>query len=232
MHEIRCTIEQLEPLTSTVSKVTLMPREKLDFLPGQYLQVVMGEGDKRPFSIANAPNDSGQVELHIGAAEQNPYAMEVIERMRSESEITIDAPHGKAYFHEQLDKPIILVAGGTGYSYTRSILQKILSKPLVQPVFLYWGTRSLDDMYEYEELKAFDKQHYQFTFKPVIENPPNGWKDLTGWVHKAVLEDFVSLEPYVVYLAGRFEMAGVAREDFHNKGLHIEQLFGDAYEFI
>ena len=66
----------------------------------------------------------------------------------------------------------------------------------------------------------------------MVEDPPVNWQGKTGWVHKAVLADFVSLEPYQVYLAGRFEMAGAAREDFQQQGLLLENLYGDAYEFI
>ncbi|WP_416306659.1 NAD(P)H-flavin reductase [Neptunicella sp. SCSIO 80796] len=232
MTEIVCKLNKIEPLTPFVKQIVLQPDASLDFKPGQYIRVVMADTDRRPFSIVNAPGDSQQVELHIGASEQNPYAWEVLQHLEQHNQCIIDGPHGKAFLRDSQPKPTILLAGGTGYSYTSSILQALLGNNGKEPIFLYWGTRTLQDMYALEELQDLAKQHRNFAFVPVIENPTADWQGRTGRVHEAVLADFVSLEPYQVYVAGRFEMAGVAREDFHAQGLLLENLYGDAFEFI
>lgn len=231
--EIQCSVQNIEPVTDIVSRVVLKPQVPMTYKAGQYLRVVMGKEDKRPFSIASAPCcDEGLLELHIGAGPDNSYASQVLTKMKEQGKVIVDGGHGKAFVRENLPRPTILVAGGTGFSYTYSILLELLDKGYHEPVFLYWGTRTQEDMYQFEQLKVLEAQHRDFTFVPVIEHPPEDWQGKTGWVHKAVLEDFVSLEPYYVYVAGRFEMAGVAREEFHLKGLVLEHLFGDAYEFI
>ncbi|ALS96956.1 NAD(P)H-flavin reductase [Lacimicrobium alkaliphilum] len=232
MSEFECQVVTIEPLTANVQRILLRPENAPDFKAGQYIRVVMDEGDKRPFSIANAPDESGLIELHIGAAEHNPWAMQVIEKMQSAPGIMLDGPHGNAFLRNDRPHPTILMAGGTGFSYTWSILQQLLRSPLKEPLFLYWGTRTQDDMYALQELEELAQQHSKFRFIPVLENPDSDWQGRSGLVHQAVLEDFVSLEPYQVYIAGRFEMAGAAREDFHNQGLMLENLFGDAYDFI
>lgn len=233
MQPIHCQVEQIEPLTPVVSKVTLQPSTPLTFKAGQYIRVIMGEKDRRPFSIANAPVIQQQkIELHIGAGPDNNYASEVLAVMRDKGEVTIDGAFGEAYLRDTDVKPTILLAGGTGFSYTYAILQQRLALKSKEPVFLYWGTRTLEDMYAYEELKGLHDTYPHFRFIPVIEVPDHDWQGKTGWVHKAVMADFVSLEPYQVFVAGRFEMAGVAREDFHNQGLLLENLYGDAYQFI
>ena len=231
--EIQCKVHSIEPLTEIVSRVLLKPDSEMTFKAGQYLRVIMGSEDKRPFSIASAPGTKDALlELHIGAGPGNDYAGQVLNKMQEHGEILVDGGHGKAFLRENLPRPTILVAGGTGFSYTYSILQELLEQNYHEPVFLYWGTRTLEDMYRFDELTALAEKHSDFTFVPVVEQPPEEWQGKTGWVHKAVLEDFVSLEPYYVYVAGRFEMAGVVREDFHQKGLMLDHLFGDAYEFI
>ena len=227
-----CKVDAIEPLTPVVSKVVLSPNSPVDFKAGQYLRVIMGEKDKRPFSIANAPREDNSLELHIGAGPGNNYASQVLDKMQSTGEIEIDGGHGEAFLREQSIKPMILLAGGTGFSYTLSILQRRLALQSKEPVFLYWGTRTLADMYAFDALTKLHDTHDHFRFVPVVDVADEGWPGKTGWVHKAVLTDFVSLEPYQVYVAGRFEMAGVAREDFHNKGLLLENLYGDAYQFI
>jgi aquacobalamin reductase/NAD(P)H-flavin reductase len=232
MQKILCQVESIDSLTDTIVRILLLPAQKLHFIAGQYLQVIMDDSDKRAFSIANAPREDHRIELHIGADPANQYATQVVDTMRAQRAIYIEGGLGKAYVRDTLIKPTILLAGGTGFSYTLSILQHLLSKPLQEPLFLYWGTRTLADMYAYETLKQLANEHSKFTFIPVIEHPENTWQGKTGWVHKAVLADFISLESYQVYLAGRFEMASVAREDFHQQGLHLANLYGDAFEFI
>jgi aquacobalamin reductase/NAD(P)H-flavin reductase len=214
-----------------VTKVTLMPDTQCDFLPGQYLSVVMGEQDKRPFSIANAPRDDGSIELHIGAEPQNQYASEVLTKMKQDGSIQAQIGLGDAYLRAT-NKPIVLLAGGTGFSYTHAILECLVQQNFAQPYFLYWGTRHLEDMYAYERLSEFSRNTPHFQFVPVIEHAESSWQGKTGWVHHAVLEDFADLSAYRVYLAGRFEMAATARDDFCKQGLSIDNLYGDAYAFI
>ncbi|WP_040523594.1 NAD(P)H-flavin reductase [Aliiglaciecola lipolytica] len=232
MSPIRCKIESIEPLTNIVSSVILRTETPMSYKAGQYLRVIMGEKDFRPFSIANPPDGSDRIELHIGAGPGNDYAGQVLEKMKRDSEIYVDGGHGEAFLREDNIKPTILLAGGTGFSYTYAILLQRLKIANNQPVFLYWGTRTLTDMYAYEALVELEKQHTNFRFLPVVDVPEHDWIGKSGWVHKAIMADFVSLEPYQVYVAGRFEMAGVAREDFQTKGLLKQNLYGDAYQFI
>lgn len=237
MQKISCQVTKIEALTSVVSKVLLTPESPLTFLAGQYLQVVMGDEDKRPFSIANAPKEDGSIELHIGAEPGNQYAGQVLERMRADGKIDVEGGLGEAFLKKVCSHPIILVAGGTGFSYTLSILQKLLSDLSLSEtknaaIHLYWGTRALTDMYAYAELTALAEKHPEFTFVPVVEIAEPEWPGKTGWVHQVVLADFANLEDYKVFIAGRFEMAKVARTDFCNQGLLAKNLYGDAYAFI
>ncbi|MCF2949320.1 NAD(P)H-flavin reductase [Paraglaciecola aquimarina] len=232
MQKISCQVSKIEPLTNVVSRVLLTPESPLEFIAGQYLQVVMGDEDKRPFSIANAPQQDGAIELHIGAEPGNQYAGQVLEKMRSEGKIEVEGGLGEAFLKKVGGHPIILVAGGTGFSYTLSILQKLLSEPLTAPVYLYWGTRTLKDMYALDELTKLSEQHAHFTFVPVIEIPDSDWQGKTGWVHNAVLDEFNDLKDFKVFVAGRFEMAKVVRTDFCAQGLLEKNLYGDAYAFI
>lgn len=232
MQKIQCKVEKVEALTDTIKRVVLIPDASLSFVAGQYLQVLMSDDDKRPFSIANAPREDGSIELHIGAEPGNQYAGQVIEKMLKDKSVSVEGGLGKAFLNQTDTQATILLAGGTGFSYVYSILQQMLSQPLQAPVMLYWGTRTLNDMYAYEELVTLASQHSLFTFVPVIELPEQDWVGKTGWVHKAVLEDVADLSSYQVYVAGRFEMAKVVRDDFSKQGLLVSNLFGDAYAFI
>jgi aquacobalamin reductase/NAD(P)H-flavin reductase len=232
MEKISCQVSQIEFLTDVVSKVTLTPSSPLNFKAGQYLHVIMGEKDKRPFSIANAPREDGTIELHIGAEPGNEYAGQVLAKMRDEKVVDIEGGLGDAYLNEVPSHPVILLAGGTGFSYTWAILQELLAEHTDTKVYLYWGTRQFKDMYAHDELLALERQHINFTFLPVIEAANPEWQGRSGIVHQAVLDDFVDLKHYQVFVAGRFDMAKTVKADFLAHGLKEENLFGDAYAFI
>ena len=232
MQIIQCKVKTIEALTDTIKRIVLIPDSPLRFIAGQYLQVVMSEDDKRPFSIANAPREDGSIELHIGAEPGNQYAGQVIEKMLNDNLINVEGGLGEAFLKQSDVQATILLAGGTGFSYTLSILQQLLSNPLQAPVYLYWGTRTLSEMYAFEQLSSLEQQHPLFNFIPVVELPETDWTGKTGWVHQAVLDDIPDLSAYQVYVAGRFEMAKVVRDDFTKRGLPTTSLFGDAYAFI
>lgn len=231
MAHTNCKIKTITPLTSVVYEVTLIPEVNIAHKAGQYLKVVMGENDARPFSIASPESVEDRLVLQIGAHPDNPYAWEVLEKVRNSDSIDIDAPHGGAYLRDS-ERPLILLAGGTGFSYAYAILQKALLQSPNRHIDLFWGVRHQHDLYCLEHLTALVAQHPNFRFQPVVEFPEPEWQGLTGWVHTAVMDNTPNLEQCDVYVAGRFEMAKVVRDDFSARGLAEQQLFGDAFEYI
>ncbi|MDX1302737.1 NAD(P)H-flavin reductase [Photobacterium sp.] len=234
---IKCEVKSVESLACNTFKILLQPEYPVEFKAGQYLLAVMGEKDKRPFSIASSPCRENELELHIGAAEHNPYAIEVVEAMKaalgSGEPVEIEAPYGDAWVREDSDKPLLLIAGGTGFSYVRSILDNCLSRKIKQPIFIYWGGRDACQLYADDELQALAAQHSNLTYVPVVESAPENWQGKVGNVLEAVSNDFISLSAYDIYLCGRFEMAGAARELFTaEKGADRERMFADAFAFI
>lgn len=235
---IQCIVKSIEPLASNTYRILLHPESPVAFKAGQYLTVVMGEKDKRPFSIASSPcRHHGELELHIGAAEHNAYAIEVVDIMQKSlddgSKVSIEAPHGDAWIREDSDRPLLLIAGGTGFSYVRSILDHCIAQNNSKNIYLYWGARDECQLYAIEELNEIASNHSNIHFIPVVEQADSSWKGKRGNVLAAIDEDFDLLDDYDIYIAGRFEMAGAAREQFtQSKGAKSEQMFADAYAFI
>lgn len=232
MKQLLCQVTAMESLSPTVFRVVLSLPETIAFHGGQYVQVVMGERDKRAFSIASCPSQTKEVELHIGATEDNPYAMQVIEQAKAEGQLEVELPLGTAFYRVQSQRPMVLIAGGTGFSYTWSILQAHLKSGSTRPVTLYWGGRQAQDLYFHDKLVALSDSYPHFHYRPVIENADADWKGAVGLVHHAVLAEQSDLSEADVYVAGRFEMVRVIRDDFHARGLPLEQLYGDALAFI
>jgi NAD(P)H-flavin reductase len=235
---ITCKVKSIEPLASNTYKIQLQSETVMKFKAGQYLMVVMGEKDKRPFSIASSPSRlNGELELHIGAAEHNTYASQVVDLMKSALEtgedIIIDAPHGNAYLQDDSDRPLLLIAGGTGFSYVRSILDHCINLASSKPIYLYWGAKDQSQLYAKDELVNIASKYKNIIFVPVVEEINGSWQGKVGNVLQAIEQDFQSLADFDIYIAGRFEMAGAARDKFTQyKQAKRDRMFADAYAFI
>jgi len=231
MQVLDCQVHSLTPLTPFVYKVILKASEKVEFIPGQYLNFVMGEEDKRPFSIASTPG-SEFIELQIGAFGEDSWAMQVIDRLKSSDTVQVEVAFGEAYLREDSERPLILLAGGTGFSYIKSMFEHLANTQSKRHIMVYWGLREPKAVYELEETQKIIDSLPHANFTPVVEFSDDTWSGRSGLVHKAVMEDIVSLEPYDIYMAGRFDMVGVLREDFIKHGALVEHMYADAFAFI
>lgn len=233
MSTLNCKVTSVESITETVFRVCLKPEGDFSFKAGQYLIVVMDERDKRPFSMASTPSEKGYIELHIGASELNLYAMAVMDRILKENEIVIDIPHGEAWLREDTKRPLLLIAGGTGYSYVCSILLTALENDPQRPISLYWGGREEQHLYDLSRLEALSVEYPQLNIVPVVEHPGDEWQGRVGTVISAVMQDYGTLAEQDIYIAGRFEMAKIARERFcEERNAEKSQIYSDAFAFL
>jgi len=231
MSAITCQVESISPLTEHVYKVILRPEKKVDFLPGQYLNFIMSAEDKRPFSIASSPS-CDHLELQIGAFAADSYPMQVIERLKSTTTVQIELPFGQAFLRTESERPLLLIAGGTGFSYVKSMLEYLAEQQTHRHIMVFWGLREPNACYELTQTQALVDSLPHANFIPVVENADDNWQYETGLVHEVVMNDIVSLEPYDIYLAGRFDMIGKVRTDFIEHGGLVEHMYADAFAFI
>ena len=231
MTKVICTVDKIQPLTSGVHQVLLTPQQKVEFKPGQYLQLCLTDEDKRPFSVASIPGQT-QLELQIGGAVADQYSGQALAHLQSNDEVTVEVGLGQAFWREDSHNPILLLAGGTGFSYIYSIAQTVAAANIDRPVFMYWGVREHSALYHADVMQAWAAQNSKYRFIPVVQNPDDSWQGRSGMVHEAVLNDFVSLEAYDIYVAGPFAMAGVVRNAFIEQGAQREHMFADAFAYI
>ncbi len=236
MQLLQADVVSISPLTEFVFKVELKPKNEVKFEAGQYLQLVLDEKDKRAFSIASRPSQTQLLELHIGASEADSYAMQALAHLRKHKEnntqVTLEVGLGTSQLRTDSDNPIILLAGGTGFSYVKSMADHLAETGCDRPVLFYWGVKEESALYANAEMQAWAKSNAKFNFIPVVEQATDSWQGHTGFVHNAVMQDIVSLEPYDIYMAGRFDMMGPVRDDFIQHGAIRENMYADAFAFI
>jgi len=239
-NKVLCTVNRIQPLTPTVQQVILTPKAPVEFKAGQYLQIYLSDTDKRPFSIACAPGFSydGQpaLELQIGGAVSDAYSGQALthltEHFDTNTEVLVQVGLGEAFWREDSARPIILVAGGTGFSYVHSIASAIANADVKRPVQLYWGLRHLQAGYAEAELATWQAAHPEYQLHIVVQEPGDQWQGRTGFVHQAVLDDHADLAGFDIYIAGPFAMVGVVRDAFLAQGAVRTQMYADAFAWL
>ncbi|WP_036824621.1 hypothetical protein [Photobacterium sanctipauli] len=210
---INCKIVALTHLNTKTLRVVLKAEQAFTFLAGQYVMVEFGDGDKLPFSIACAPTENNLFEIHLGGispqsklAEQASWLRQCFEQGES---INIDVAAGHAWLRPPTESTV-LIAGGSGYTYTRSLLLAILKHSPSCNVSLYWGAFSEEDLYEHHYLMELTKKHAGFRYIPIVEVASGLSPFRQGRLMDIVEQecDFMSLP--TTYICGRYEMVQTA----------------------
>jgi CDP-4-dehydro-6-deoxyglucose reductase, E3 len=207
--------------------------ERLQFLAGQYIEFILKDGKRRAFSIANAPHDSDFLQLHIRVIPGGVFSDYVANELQEKAILRLEAPFGNFFLREDSQKPIIFVAGGTGFAPVKGIIEHMLHNNIKRDIMLYRGARQLQDLYMHTLCEKWAEFTPHFTYIPVVSEPQAGenWQGRTGLVHEAVLADYKDLSGYQAYVCGAPGMCEVAHNTFVAQGLSVDEFFSDAFTF-
>jgi NAD(P)H-flavin reductase/ferredoxin len=200
--------------------------ERVRFKAGQYVRILWPDGRTRDFSMANAPRESDGIQLHVRLVQDGPFTTHVFETMKVGDHLDVDVPHGTFALRES-DKPVLLVAGGTGFAPMQSIIEDMADKGIQRDVTLYWGSRQVSGLYS-DLPQKWAAQNPRFRYIPVISDAVEpGMRH--GFVHQAVLEDHPSLAEFQAYVCGVPALCRAARKDFRAAGLPVREFFIDTF---
>jgi CDP-4-dehydro-6-deoxyglucose reductase len=206
--------------------------ERLHFLAGQYIEFILKDGKRRAFSIANTPHDAEFIELHIRVIPGGVFSAYVANEMQEKAILRLEAPFGNFFLREDSQKPIIFVAGGTGFAPVKGIIEHMLHNNIKRDIILYRGARVAEDLYMHELCEKWAEFTPHLTYIPVIsESQADNWQGRTGLVHQAVLADYKDLSGYQAYVCGAPGMVEVAHQTFVQQGLLADEFFSDAFTF-
>jgi CDP-4-dehydro-6-deoxyglucose reductase len=227
-----CRVERMERLAPDVMvlRLKLPANERLQFLAGQYLDILTKDGKRRSLSMANAPHDDHLLELHLRNY-GGPFSHYVFNRLKEKDILRFEGPLGTFFLREDSVKPVILLASGTGFAPIKAIVEHALHAGMSRPMTLYWGGRVRSDLYM-NELAARWQRDHGIPYVPVLSEPrpEDGWSGRTGFVHRAVMEDFPDLSGHQVYACGAPVMVEAAHADFTaGCSLPDEDFFSDSF---
>ena len=222
-------------LAPDVLRVRMKPPkgEPFRWLAGQYLDVLLPEGKRRAFSIANAPEDAGLIELHVRKVPGGGFTQQLFEGYPIGSLLRVEGPLGTFVPREDSERAMIFMAGGTGFAPVKAIIEHFLHLGSARPIHLYWGARHEADLYLPELPALWSARHPAFAYTAVLSEPDAGEsaRFRRGAVHEVVLADFPQLVDFDVYMSGPPPMIQAARHAFVAAGLPAERLYFDSFEY-
>lgn len=228
-----CRVQKLERVTPDVMLLGLkLPaNERLQFLAGQFLEFLLKDGKRRSFSMANAPHDDELIQLHVRHVPGGQFTDHVFGKMKERDILRFEGPLGTFFLREDSAKPIVFVASGTGFAPIKAIIEHALKKGISRPMTLYWGGRRPGDLYLHALATGWSAQG-ALQYVPVISDalPEDAWTGRTGFVHRAVMQDFPDLSAHQVYACGVPVMVDGARKDFTSQcGLPEDEFYADSF---
>ena len=213
-------------------RLQLPANDPFNYRPGQYVEFLLRDGSRRSYSMANAPHTGPALELHIRHMPGGKFTDHVFGTMKEKEIQRIEGPFGSFFLREDSDKPIVLLASGTGFAPIKALIEHMQFQGIQRPATLYWGGRRPEDLYMDDWVRARLSEMPNLHYVPVVSDalPEDHWTGRTGFVHRAVLEDLPDLSGYQVYACGAPIVVDSARNDYCElAGLAEEEFFADAF---
>lgn len=238
-----CRVVKIDQVAHDVRVLSLkLPQnERLRFLAGQYIDILLRDGSRRSFSLANPPQQDNVVEIHVRRVPDGKFTNHVFTELKDKDLLRFRGPLGTFFLRApearadaaSPPRPALLIAGGTGFAPIKAIVEDVLTRDVKPPLHFYWGARSRRDLYLHELVRGWEQRHPQFRYTPVLSEPraEDNWDGRTGWVHAAVLADYPDLRDFEVYASGPPPMIEAIRANYPARGLAENQLYYDSFEF-
>lgn len=225
-------IEMVAPDVAVIS-LQLPANEALAYRAGQYIEFLLKDGKRRSYSMANAPSSlDSPLTLHVRYMAGGLFTEHVFNTMKERDILRFEGPHGSFFLREESDKPIVLLASGTGFAPVKALVEHLIHLKSTRPVSLYWGGRRPLDLYMNALCEQWAASLPNFRYVPVVSHalPEDHWSGRTGFVHVAVMHDLPDLSGHQVYACGAPIVVDSARRDYVEKcHLRADEFFADAF---
>ena len=217
-----------------VMRLQLPAADVFKYHAGQYVEFLLRDGDRRAYSMANAPHtqlDNPGVELHIRHTPGGKFTDHVFSAMKEKEILRVEGPFGSFYLREDSTKPMVLLASGTGFAPIKAIIEHMQFKGIARPAVLYWGGRRPEDLYMHDWILGKVADMPNLRYVPVISDAliEDVWTGRTGFVHNAVLQDTKDLSGHQVYACGAPIVVDSAQAAYIAAGLPADEFFADSF---
>jgi CDP-4-dehydro-6-deoxyglucose reductase len=206
--------------------------EPFRYLPGQYADFLLADGRRRSFSMANAQVPEGTLEFHLRVTPEGWFA-HYAQQLPPREILRIEGPLGALYLREDSTRPIVMMAGGTGFAPLKAMLEQLFrdGAGAPRPVHLFWGARARRDLYLDALAEDWARRHPHLHYTPVLSEPDADWAGERGLVHEAVLRAHPDLGGHEIYMAGPPVMVHAGKRAFMQAGIDADHLYYDSFDY-
>ena len=202
---------QLAAPDVSVLQLRLPAGQRVKFQAGQYLQVRLDDDSTRCYSMANPPQESDGVTLHIRHVAGGGFSARVAQ-LASGDRLCIDLPFGNVMLDDDA-MPLVFVAGGTGFAPVKSLLDDMMKRKVHRPLSLIWGAREANGLYLLSAVDRWLRHWPDFRFIPALSDSQEGTPAgvFAGRVDAALHAHFSDLATHCVYCCGSPAMVAAVR---------------------
>ena len=150
-----------ERRTIDVAVLQVRPAARLEYLAGQSVSI---ETELRPrlwrfYSIANAPDDDGVLELHVQARDGGPVSSALAFHLSVGDLVRLGPPVGQLTLDPASDRDLLLIAAGTGLAPMKALIGQLARHDDPRRVHLYWGVRRASELYDRSAVEQLAEKH-------------------------------------------------------------------------
>jgi CDP-4-dehydro-6-deoxyglucose reductase, E3 len=229
MTEFTCKTKEVVQLNDQIHRIRIIPDdEKLfDFKGGQYIVLHMPDGKRVPLSIASAPEERNFIELHVRLVEGHPLASDIIELFKTAEEFRLEGAYGGCFLNDS-DRNLVIIAGGTGFSPMKSMIESAFAQQTSRKIELYLGAQVTGDLYQDDLIKTWEQQYENFSYTPVISGDEDGWQGVKGFPHEPAMDcEEQELLAKDYYISGSAPMVTAIYKALTSKGVDKSQIHSD-----
>ncbi len=214
----------------SILQLRLPAGKKVKFRAGQYLLIRMEDGSTRSYSMANPPHESDSLTLHIRHVPGGLFSSKVA-NLSSGDFLEVELPYGHVELKDEDTRPLLFVAGGTGFAPVKSLLDSLAKKKVQRPITLIWGAREDSGLYMPAAVDKWRKTWPDFRYIPAVnEVAPNQANNyFVGRPDEAMANNFSDLKGHVVYVCGAPAMVEAIRAAALQHGAASSDIHADAF---
>jgi len=218
---LEASVSSIELLCPGIARLVLDigPDHGFSYRPGQYVDFVLEGGRRRPYSIASSVIENNTLDFHIRHVPGGYFTERLFSGMAAGDKLTVEGPKGNFGLDEYANRPMIFVAGGTGFAPIKSMLERLFQTASRQEIVLYRGAESREALYMDGLIRSWEDAYPFFNYRPVI----------SGSLPAAIARQHNDLSDFDIYLAGPPAMIEQAKEIFPAYKHPQDRFFSDAF---
>lgn len=226
-------VQLTEPVTADIRRIRIRLRseERLSYKPGQYIQVRIdheGGTDFRAYSMASSPDEAGVVEINVKKIPGGLGSVH-LHSLGTGSQVEFSGPYGDFFLRTDSHRKILCVAGGVGLAPLKSIVLYWRDHQTRRRLELYYGARTLQDLYDHALFAELAAAHPTFTYRPALSSPGPDWQGETGFIHTVLSRQLTDGPDSEAYLCGPPTMIEAVTEVLRQKGVPAERIWYDKF---